>query len=54
VNIYQPKMSSCQWIVPDPNQYKINVNTAVDRVGVRGAVGGICRDVKRGFYCCLC
>jgi hypothetical protein len=48
-NFYQPKVSSCQWIAPGPNQYKINVDVAVDRVGVRGSVGAICKDVKGVF-----
>jgi hypothetical protein len=42
-------VSSCQWIVPDLSQYKINVDAAVDRVGDRGAVRAICRDVIGEF-----
>jgi hypothetical protein len=45
-NIYHPKVFSCQWIVPDPDQYKINLDVVIDQVGVRGAIEAICRDVN--------
>jgi hypothetical protein len=48
-SFYQSKVSSCQWIASDLNQYKRNVDAAVDRVGVRDAIGAICRDVKGEF-----